>query len=88
MFAGLFWLATAYSMVQIHFVGFGSTNIIVYDHELGDWYGDIPVFYLTASIFIMMMIKTFYQVFLQFREGGEDMLSGRRLDQHIVGERR
>jgi len=87
LFAGFFWLTTAYSMVQIHYVGFGSTNIIIYDHELGDWYGDIGLYWLTWANFIMMMILTFYRVITNFRKGGEASLTGRNLDQYITGER-
>ena len=87
MFAALFWLTTAYSMVQVHYVGYGSTNIIVYDHELGDWYGDIGLYWLCWSNFIMMVILTFYRVLTNFRKGGETMLKGGNMDPYIVGER-
>lgn len=76
LFAGFFWLATAYSMVQIHYVGYGSTNIIIYDHELGDWYGDVPVFYLLGSIFLMFMLETFSRVVRDFRSTGEHIVAG------------
>jgi hypothetical protein len=87
MFAALFWLTTAYGMVQINFIGFGSTNVIIYSHEMDDWYGDVGLFWLVWSNFIMMILLTFYRVFVAFRGGGEDMLKGRGMDRHIVGER-
>lgn len=40
------------------FVGFGSMNVIHWNHELGDWYGDVGVLYLLHGLGITMFIYT------------------------------
>jgi hypothetical protein len=60
LLTSFFWLFTAYSMVQINYMGFGSTNPIIYSHELGDWYGDIELFYFLTGIGLIMLIYSFY----------------------------
>ena len=87
MFAGLFWLSTAYSMVQIHYLGFGSQNVIIYDHEMDDWYGDVPLFWLTWACFMMFMIETFIRVMRAFKGDGERLSRGETVDYIGGGER-
>lgn len=55
----VYFLSTAFSMVQIDYVGFGSTSVITYNHEMGDWYGDEELFYLlsyTGFIFFIFAL--------------------------------
>lgn len=68
IFAFLFWIATAYSMVQVDFVGFGSQNVITYNLELGDKYGDTQVFRLLGGLGLIMIIYAFYNLLVMGRE--------------------
>jgi len=65
--AGLFWITTGYSTVQIDFIGFGSSNVIIYDHELDDWYGDISLFWLLTGVGSILIVYTFYNFIHLFR---------------------
>jgi hypothetical protein len=76
-FAGFFWIATAYSMVQIDYLGFGSMNVIQHDVELGDRYGDTTIFYLLASFGLIMMAVGFFDVLSGTQEAVTDAYEGR-----------
>lgn len=74
LFAFLFWIATAYSMVQVDFVGFGSVNVITYNLELGDKYGDTQVFRLLGGVALIMLIFGFYNFLIMSRHDIQDTL--------------
>ena len=57
--SGVFWIAMAYSTVQVDFIFAGSVNPILYNHELGDWYGETELMYLLGSVGVLMFIFTF-----------------------------
>ena len=67
LMAGLFWIATAYSTVQINFMGFGDINPIIYTHELDDWYGDVALFRLLAYTGIIHFIYAIYNGLMMSR---------------------
>ncbi len=60
LLAGICWNVTALAFVQVHYVGYGSTNIIIYTHELGDWSGDIGLIYLMHGVGVIMLAFAIY----------------------------
>lgn len=54
------WNATAISTQQVHYVGYGSQNIIVYDHEMGDWSGDLGIIYMLHGVGVFCLLYFFY----------------------------
>lgn len=72
----MFWTAAAYSMVQVHFLFAGSTNPILYDHELGDWYGETTLMYMVGAIAVIMMINTVNNLLIAAKDDVQDHYSG------------
>jgi len=73
LLAGVFWNVTALSLTQIHYVGYGSTNIIIYSHELGDWSGDVGLMYLCHGVGVIMLVFALYNGLL-VAKGDLDMV--------------
>jgi hypothetical protein len=76
LLAGLFWNATALIMTQIHYVGMGSQNVIVYSHELGDWSGEVGIVWLIHGVGIIMFCWAIYNGLLTARTDVEMALRG------------
>lgn len=85
LISAIFWTATAMSLVQIDFVGFGATNVITYNHELGDWYGDVQLIKLLNGVAMIMFVYTIYNVFMLARGDMEDTMAlrGGVLDEEV-----
>ena len=76
LMAAMLWNATALLMVQVHYVGMGSQNIIIYDHELGDWSGEVGVVWLLHGIGMLMFCYAIYNGFLIARDEIKMLESG------------
>jgi len=78
MISGVFWFALAMSFIQVHYIGYGSTNIIVYDSEQIDdnIYGMRPLMYLFAFTGIMMWVYGLYAILKSMRKDIPEAVEG------------
>lgn len=78
LLAFVLWASCSVTTQQVHYVGFGSQNAIIYDHEAGDWSGDVGLMYMLYMLALVNLVYFLWSVLRMGREELMDVDAGRK----------